>query len=214
MRKRSIEKLRHEYGNTPLLEEKLYPDPMQQFTFWLEEAIRAEVFEPNAMTLSTVTLPGRPSARTLLLKKVDKRGFLFFTDYASRKGQHLVSHPFASLTFWWKEIYRQVTIEGAVKKASRKEAVAYFNKRPRGARLAAYASTQSAPLASREELEEVYSRLQKKCRGKDIPCPKTWGGYWVIPDRMEFWQGRKNRLHDRFLYACANGEWLLTRLSP
>jgi len=212
--KGSIEKLRHEYGNTPLLEEELTSDPVEQFLFWLKEALRAQVMEPNGMTLATETPSGRPSSRTILLKGVDRGNFLFYTNYASRKGEHLAKHPFASLTFWWKEIYRQVNIEGKVKKVSRRESLAYFKKRPRGAQLAALTSHQSEPLATRVEIDTTYKLLKKKYSGREIPCPKEWGGYSLEPDRMEFWQGRKNRLHDRFLYVKTNGEWVLTRLSP
>jgi pyridoxamine 5'-phosphate oxidase len=211
---RSIEKLRFEYGNTPLLEEDLRSDPVEQFLFWIKEALKAQVMEPNSMTLATVTSVGRPSTRTVLLKEITKGGFVFYTNYSSRKGEHLAGTPFASLTFWWKEIYRQVNIEGRVEKVSRRESLAYFKKRPRGAQLAAHASKQSAPLATRAEIESMFQLLKKKYQGKPIPCPTEWGGYRVLPERIEFWQGRQNRLHDRFLYVKANGEWMMTRLAP
>ncbi len=212
--KGSIEKLRYEYGNTPLLEEALEADPIGEFEKWLLEAVHADVMEPNAMVLATITRTGYPTSRTVLLKGFDRKGFVFFTNYESRKGEHLAEHPFASLTFWWKEIYRQVNIEGAVKRVSRKESVEYFKKRPRGAQLAALASHQSKPLATRLEIEAAFAYLKKKYRGKPIPCPKGWGGYRLIPDRMEFWQGRASRLHDRFVYVKTDGEWVLSRLSP
>lgn len=212
--KLSIEKLRLEYGNTPLLEEALCDDPMEQFLFWIGEALKARVMEPNGMTVSTVTATGRPSSRTVLLKEISAGGFVFYTHYSSRKGEHLMSNPYVSLTFWWKEIYRQVNIEGIIKKTTRKETLAYFKKRPRGAQLAAHASHQSSPLATRVEIESTFDFLKKKYLGKPVPCPKEWGGYRVIPDRIEFWQGRQNRLHDRFLYVKANSDWVITRLSP
>jgi len=212
--KRSIEKLRCEYGNTALLAQELKSDPILQFQHWLDDAINAEVMEPNGMILATVSSANRPSSRTVLLKGIDKRGFIFYTHYASRKGEHLRLHPYASVTFWWKEIYRQVNIEGRIKKISRKDSIEYFSQRPKGAQLAAQASVQSAPLASREELEEVYDRSKKKYQSRDIPCPKEWGGYHLEPERIEFWQGRKDRLHDRFLYVKDNGDWIITRLSP
>jgi pyridoxamine 5'-phosphate oxidase len=212
--KRSIEKLRLEYGNTPLLEQDLKKDPLKQFEGWLNEAIDAEVQEPNGMVLATISSAERPATRTVLLKGFDKRGMAFYTSYVSRKGEHLRLHPYAAATFWWKEIYRQVNFEGAVKKMSRKEALVYFHKRPRGAQLGALASIQSAPLASRAGLEEVFERLKRQYRGKEIPCPKEWGGYFLKPERIEFWQGRANRLHDRFLYVKANSDWIITRLSP
>ncbi len=211
---RSIEKLRYEYGKAPLEETGLHPNPIKQFTRWLKEALRAEVMEPNGMTLCTVSNVQLPSSRTVLLKNVSEQGFYFYTNYSSRKGEHLKLHPYASLTFWWKEIYRQVNIEGRVKKVTRKESTAYFHKRPRGAQLAAVASAQSTSLASRDELEEAFERQQKKYRGKKIPCPMHWGGYYLVPERIEFWQGCQNRLHDRFVYIKTNGGWIFSRLSP
>lgn len=211
---KSLQKLRQEYGNIPLLEDQLHLNPTEQFLQWLTEASKAKLIEPNAMVLSTVSSSGHPSSRTVLLKGVDKRGFSFFTRYTSRKGEQLELHPYASLTFWWKEIYRQVNLEGSVKKLPRKESLDYFHKRPRGAQIAALASHQSEPLASRLELEEAFQRLTKKYRGKEIPCPKDWGGYILLPERFEFWQGRQNRLHDRFLYVKIDGEWIFSRLAP
>lgn len=212
--KRSIEKIRFEYGNTPLLEEELKKDPMQQFEQWLNEAIESDVMEPNGMVIATISSADRPSTRTVLLKGLDKKGLKFYTSHVSRKAEHLRLHPYVSATFWWKEIYRQVNFEGKVKKLNRSESALYFQKRPRGAKLAALASTQSAPLASRAGLEEVFERLQKKYRGKEIPCPKDWGGYRLEPERVEFWQGRQNRLHDRFVFVKSNSDWIVTRLSP
>ncbi len=212
--KGSIEKLRFEYGNTPLLEEDLADDPVELFLIWMKEALKANVMEPNGMTLATVAATGRPTSRTVLLKEISRGNFIFYTNMASRKGEHLATHPFAALTFWWKEIYRQVNIEGRVRKVSRRETCAYFKKRPRGAQLAALASHQSHPLATRAEVESAFKVLKKKYLGKEVPCPKEWGGYCVMPERVEFWQGRQNRLHDRFLYVKANGEWILKRLAP
>lgn len=212
--RRSIEKLRVEYGNDELLEGTLHPNPIDQFLIWFEKAIEAQLFEPNGMTLATVSTSGRPSSRTVLLKKVDREGFVFFTDYQSRKAQQLAQIPFAALNFWWREIFRQVCIEGVIEKISRQEVRKYFEKRPRGAQIAVHASVQSSPLASRMEIEEAFDRLTKKYRGKRIPCPVHWGGYRLIPERFEFWQGRANRLHDRFVYIKAEGDWIFTRLSP
>lgn len=212
--KRTIEKIRTEYENTPFDEIDLKDNPIELFCVWLDQAIEANVMEPNGMVLSTVTREGRPTSRTVLLKQVNEKGFIFYTHYISRKGEQLLEHPFAALTFWWKEIYRQVNIEGTVKRTTRAQSKAYFAKRPRGAQLAALASKQSHPLATRLEIEETYNRLKKELRGKPIPCPKTWGGFCVVPNRMEFWQGRPNRLHDRFLYVQANNEWIKTRLAP
>ncbi len=210
--KRSIEKIRSEYQDAPLVE--LKPDPIVQFQLWLEEACRAEVMEPNGMTLSTLSEGGRPTARTVLLKKVDRKGFVFFTHYGSRKGRHLERHHFGALTFWWRELYRQVCVEGNIERTPRKESLLYFKKRPRGAQLAALASDQSEPLLSRADLEESFARLKRDYRGKEIPCPKNWGGYRLVPERVEFWKGQKNRLHDRFVYVKTKSDWLFTRLYP
>jgi pyridoxamine 5'-phosphate oxidase len=211
---KNIETLRHDYGNTPLIEKALHSNPLIQFEKWFQEALKAQVFEPNGMVLATVSSVGRPSSRTVLLKRLNAEGFGFFTDYESRKGEHLTLHPYGSLTFWWKEIYRQVNIEGEVMKMPLSEGEAYFRKRPKNAQIAARASHQSAPLASREALEEEFDRLQKTYRGKVVQKPKRWGGYLLLPERVEFWQGRKNRLHDRFLYVKVDNEWIISRLSP
>lgn len=211
---KSIEKLRQEYGNTQLDETMLDADPIAQFSFWLKEAIAAKLMEPNGMVLATSSPHGRPSSRVVLLKKVQPSGFVFFTHFKSRKAEQIEVHDFVSLTFWWRELYRQVCVEGKVQKISRKESEAYFAKRPRGAQLAAWASQQSSPLASRKELEENFRAIRKRFEGKKIPCPLFWGGFCLLPDRIEFWQGRKNRLHDRFLYIKTNGDWIVSRLAP
>ena len=210
--KQSIAKLRLEYANEPLL--SVDDDPIKQFKQWLKEAIKSEVFEPNGMMLSTVSSLGHPSSRMVLLKEIDRKGFVFFTSYSGRKGEQMEGERAVSLAFWWREIFRQVTVEGRVEKVSRATSCAYFAARPKGAQLAAAASSQSAPLGSREEIEERFRALKKRYTGKDVPCPKQWGGYRVIPHRFEFWQGQKNRLHDRFLYVKTNGHWTQTRLSP
>lgn len=214
MRKTSIEKLRLEYGNTPLNEADLDLDPLKQFARWLDEAVAAKVVEPNAMVLATVSPHGRPATRTVLLKDLDAKGFVFYTSSASRKGQHLKDRSEAAATFWWRDIYRQVNLEGRVEKLPRKMAIEYFQKRPRGAQIAALISSQSEPLAARAELEEAYARKEADLKGKPVPCPLKWCGYRLIPDRIEFWQGRRNRLHDRFVYVRPNGTWILSRLAP
>lgn len=211
--KQSISKLRIEYGTVTLREKNLKSDPLDEFSLWLKEAIKSKCFEANGMTLSTVSELGRASSRVVLLKKLD-HGFVFYTNYESRKAKQLQINPFASLTFWWKEIYRQVTIEGKIEKITRKESSEYFATRPRGAQIAALASMQSNPLTSRSELEEIFARIKKKYRGKTIDCPKNWGGFRLVPERIEFWQGHLNRLHDRFLYVKADGDWFLSRLFP
>lgn len=210
--KQSIEKLRHEYGNLPL--EGVDVDPFVQFSSWLHEAIQCKVMEPNGMVLSTVSRLGHCSSRTVLLKGVDEKGFLFFTHYTSRKGQQIEEEKSVGVTFWWKEIFRQVNIEGKAKRVSREISRAYFAKRPRGAQIAAHVSAQSSPLADRQELTELFQAVKKRYAYKPIPCPTSWGGYRIIPHRFEFWQGRKNRLHDRFLYVKTDGLWIQTRLFP
>jgi pyridoxamine 5'-phosphate oxidase len=212
--KRSIEKLRFEYGNHPLLEQDLLSNPIDQFGLWFDDAIKAKILEPNGMVLSTVTPMGHPSSRTVLLKSFDDAGLIFFTSYRSRKAAHLERCPFASATFWWKEVFRQVCIEGKVEKIFQTESEDYFAMRPRGAQIATIVCHQSSPLASREEMEQSFLELQKKYEGREIPCPSYWGGYKLCPERFEFWQGRENRLHDRFLYVFADGQWMISRLAP
>lgn len=212
--KHSIGKLRKEYIGIDLLETELPNDPMDLFIKWLDDAIRAKVMEANAMTLATVSDIGSPSTRTVLLKQVDERGFTFFTNYESRKAKQLNFKPMASLTFLWKELYRQVTVEGRAYKVERAESEHYFNQRPKGAQIASISSLQSEPLESKEVLDSAFLENKKKFRGKQVPCPANWGGYRLAPDRIEFWQGKKHRLHDRFLYVFAEKQWILTRLYP
>ncbi len=215
VKKSFLERIRKEYGNTPLLEEEAFFDPLQQFSLWLKEAITAGVMEPNGMVLSTALPSGRVSSRTVLLKGIDKEGgFIFYTNYTSRKAGQLSHNHAASLCFWWKEIYRQVVVEGVVEKTTVKVSRNYFAKRPRGAQIAAWASQQSTPLVDREALEAAYAFFKNKFQKQKIPYPPQWGGYRFIPDRLEFWQGRKNRLHDRLVYVKANGQWVRSRLSP
>lgn len=210
--KQSIEKMRIEYAGRSL--ECVDCDPFTQFKHWFKEAVACKVFEPNGMTLATATSSAYPSSRTVLLKQIDREGFLFFTSYESRKADQIEQSEHVALTFWWKEIYRQVNIEGRIEKVSRALSLAYFSKRPKGAQLAALASTQGEELESEDELLEKFQELKKQYRGKNVPCPKTWGGYRVIPNRFEFWQGKKNRLHNRFCYVKKDGIWISSRLSP
>jgi pyridoxamine 5'-phosphate oxidase len=212
--KQSIEKLRQEYCNRALEEDMLSKDPFIQFTRWLNVAIKSKELDPNSMTLSTVSPLGHPSSRNVLLKKVDEKGLVFFTNYDSRKAEQIKANPHAALAFLWKITSRQILVEGKLKKVTRKEVEEYFKSRPRGAQIAAHASKQSAPLASRLELESAFREIQQRYRGKKIPCPPTWGGYRLIPHRFEFWQGRKDRMHDRFLYVLVNNQWIISRLSP
>jgi pyridoxamine 5'-phosphate oxidase len=210
----NIADLRKEYTAAGLREAEMHADPIEQFSQWLRLAVAAELPEPNAMTLATVDGTGGPSARMVLLKGVDARGFVFFTSYTSRKGRELAERPRAALVFFWGELERQVRVEGAVEKVSREETERYFASRPRGSRLGAWSSNQSAVVGSREELEKRLERLEEEYLDRDIPAPPSWGGFRVIPSAIEFWQGRANRLHDRIVYQRGEGGWVMRRLGP
>lgn len=206
--------LRRDYALSSLTEQDADPNPIRQFEHWFAEATTAQVLEPNAMTLATASRDGVPSARIVLLKGVDERGFTFFTDYRSRKGAELTENPLAALTFLWKEIERQVRIMGAVSRVSAEESEAYFRTRPPGSQLGAWASTQSAVIASRAELDERLQEVTARFASGDVPLPPHWGGFRVVPDEIEFWQGRQNRLHDRLRYTREQSGWTIVRLSP
>jgi pyridoxamine 5'-phosphate oxidase len=212
---RSIADLRREYTLAGLRRADLDADPIIQFEKWLQQALAANLTEPTAMTLGTADREGRPSARIVLLKGVDGRGFTFFTNYESRKGGELTENPNAALVLFWVELERQVCIAGTVSKVSREESAKYFNSRPKGSRLAAWVSSQSEAIANREVLETRANELQAKYPGEEVPLPPYWGGYCLAPTRIEFWQGRPNRLHDRFQYLRQpDGQWKIERLSP
>ena len=206
--------IRKDYALSSLTERDADADPIRQFERWFADALSAQVLEPNAMTLATATRDGSPSARIVLLKGVDAHGFTFFTDYRSRKGAELTENPLAALTFLWKEIERQVRIAGAVSRVSSAESEAYFRSRPPGSRLGAWASHQSAVIASREALEERLRDVTRQFPTDDIPLPPHWGGFRVVPDEVEFWQGRPSRLHDRLRYHREPSGWRIERLSP
>jgi pyridoxamine 5'-phosphate oxidase len=208
-----IADLRTDYALQRLDETDVDADPFRQFHAWLAAALDAQVPEPTAMTLATVDEEGNPSARVMLLKALDDRGFVFYTNYHSRKGGQLDARPRAALTFFWKELQRQVRIEGAVEKVSAQESDEYFASRPLGSRIGAWASTQSAEIPSRPWLEARVKEAEGKY-GDGPPRPPHWGGYRVIPDWIEFWQGRQSRLHDRIAYTRGHGGWKLSRLSP
>jgi pyridoxamine 5'-phosphate oxidase len=212
--KEEIAAIRREYSKQTLSEEDVAPDAIEQFTRWWNDAIKSEVIEVNAMTLATATNDGKPHARIVLLKGFDDKGFVFFTNYESHKGKELAENPKAALVFMWKELERQVRIEGTVTKIDTAESDAYFQSRPAGSRIGAWVSPQSKVIASRELLEENVKKFTTTF-GEHIPRPANWGGYLVIPASIEFWQGRRNRLHDRILYTkTINGDWKIERLAP
>jgi pyridoxamine 5'-phosphate oxidase len=208
--------LRREYTRADLLEKDILPDPIQQFDRWFTDATNAAITEANAMSVATAdAATGGPSVRVCLLKGFDERGFVFYTNYASRKGRELAANPRAALCFYWQPLERQVRIEGTVEKVTREESEAYFHSRPIGAQIGAWVSHQSETLASREELDAREQELLRKFAGRTVPLPPSWGGCRVIPTKMEFWQGRPSRLHDRIEYVrTADGKWQIRRLSP
>jgi pyridoxamine 5'-phosphate oxidase len=213
----SIAALRKEYTLAELSEKDVDASPIVQFNQWFGEALNAGLAEPNAMTVATVDASGRPSARIVLIKGVDARGFVFYTNYLSKKGHDLAAHPQAALLFYWAELERQVRIEGTIEKVSEQESDAYYLSRPLGSRLGAWASPQSQEVQGRGELEELLGQVQAK-HGDDPQRPPHWGGYRLVPDYFEFWQGRASRLHDRIAYRRqangGEGEWVRSRLAP
>jgi pyridoxamine 5'-phosphate oxidase len=210
----SIADLRREYARASLTERDVAPDPITQFLAWFEQARAAELPEPNAMTLATATPDGNPSARIVLLKGVDERGFVFFTDYRSRKGEELRANPRAALVFHWQELERQVRVTGTAARVPVAESEAYFRTRPLGSRIGAWTSHQSAVIERREVLEERLAELQRTFASGDVPLPPYWGGIRIAPESVELWQGRPSRLHDRIRYVREGSSWRIERLAP
>lgn len=210
-----IRDLRQDYRSSFLLENEVDENPFQQFSKWFNDAIKAQVLEPNAMTLATASKEGIPSARIVLLKDFNEKGFTFYTNYNSCKAQQLDNNPLAALIFFWGDLERQVRIEGVVEKVNTSEAEDYFQSRPKGSQLGAWASPQSEIIPDRTFLEKNLNQLSEKYKDNDVPKPEHWGGYRVIPTSIEFWQGRSNRLHDRLLYKQnKDRSWKIVRLAP
>ena len=214
MKNEKLQKLREDYSKNSLDESDVDKNPFKQFELWMEEAVQAEVPEPNAMTLATVDELQKPHSRIVLLKGLEDDSFIFYTNYASDKGKELEQNPNASLCFMWFELERQVRIDGTVEKLPKEESEAYFKQRPYKSQLGALASNQSAEVPNRKFLEEKFSELESKYPEGKVPMPETWGGYRVIPEAIEFWQGRRSRLHDRIKYELTGNKWDIKRLSP
>jgi pyridoxamine 5'-phosphate oxidase len=206
--------LREEYRHARLDLGDVDADPLAQFRRWFHEAQEAKVHEPNAMALATADADGAPNVRMVLLKEATERGFVFFTDYRSVKGDELAANARAALCFWWGALERQVRIRGPITRVSAEESAAYYVQRPRGSRLGAWASAQSSVIADRSELERKHAELDAKYPGEDVPLPPHWGGYRITAESYEFWQGRASRLHDRLRYSPRGATWMIERLSP
>jgi pyridoxamine 5'-phosphate oxidase len=213
-RQMQLADLRKDYSLAGLAEKDLARDPFRQFEKWFQEAEAAKITEPNAMVLATATRDGRPSARTILLKGLDGRGFVFYSNYESRKGRELEGNPRATLAFPWIALERQVIVEGIVAKVAREESEAYFHSRPRASQLGAWVSAQSSIISDRRVLEDSLKALEAKYAGREVPLPPQWGGWRLVPDTVEFWQGRRSRLHDRLRYRREKDGWTIERLAP
>lgn len=214
MGNKEIARIRRVYSLTELNESTVLDDPFKQFSEWMEEAVKSNIIDPNAMILATSNKDSIPSVRVVLLKGFDNEGFIFYTNYESKKGKNLVENPNASILFFWKELERQIRISGRVNKISQKESEEYFHSRPRESQLAALASNQSEVIPGREFLEQKFNEFKEEYHDKEIPLPPHWGGFKLFADSFEFWQGRENRLHDRISFSKDNSAWKIVRLAP
>ena len=207
--------VRREYSGHELTKDCVSQNPFRQLNSWLEDAVKAQVLEPAAMILSTVGLENKPSARTVLIRGQEEKGIIFYTNYDSKKGQDLISNPYVAITFFWAELDRQIRITGKAEKTSHEASQKYFSHRPKKSQISAIASNQSGVVENRKSLEEAYSLIEEKYKDIDpLPCPENWGGFLVVIDSFEFWQGRPSRLHDRIRYINENNDWKLDRLAP
>lgn len=210
----SLHQMRQEYAAGSLTEDNMPHNPMELFKEWLDFTINAGLTEPNAMTVATATPDGKPSARVVLLKEVNDKGFVFYTNYLSRKGKELSVNPEVAVVFDWHDIERQVRVEGKVEKLSEEESEAYFNERPEDAKIGAWASPQSKIVKDREELEKLEEEIEEQFEDMPVHRPSHWGGYLIMPSVIEFWQGRPSRMHDRIVYYKSEGDWKMHRLAP
>lgn len=215
MNNEELQNLRNDYSAATLTEKEVKQDPINQFDKWFNDAVAANVNEPNAMTLATATTNGHPSARIVLLKGFNKEGFMFYTNYLSRKGKEMAKNPLVSAVFFWPELERQVRIEGTIEKLTREQSETYFHSRPKASQLGAVASAQSQEIVGRKDLEAKMAELETEFADKEVPKPSYWGGYIIKPRLVEFWQGRQSRLHDRIVYKkIDNKNWKIVRLAP
>jgi pyridoxamine 5'-phosphate oxidase len=214
MDKDKLAHIRRDYSSRKLSRGSVARDPFAQFGTWMAEALNSEVLDATAMLLATADAEGRPSSRVVLLKSFDESGFVFYTNYESKKGADIAENPHVSLHFFWPDLERQLIIKGPAEKISRERSEAYFDSRPEDSKLGAWASKQSSVVGSREELERRFADAEERFRGEKIPCPPFWGGYCVTPHSFEFWQGRASRLHDRICYERKGDDWQIVRLSP
>ncbi len=211
---KEINKLRLEYSKEILDEKMVNSNPIVQFDLWMKEALNADIPEPHAMNVSTVSKEGKPSSRIVLLRNFSENGFVFYTNYNSKKGNDISENNSAAINFFWPQLERQIRIEGKLQKVDSKISDEYFASRPHDSQLGAWASNQSEVLKNRQELEEKFAALEKKFAGINVPRPEHWGGYCLVPDSIEFWQGRPSRIHDRIKFTSVNNEWKIERLSP